>query len=620
MLGILQQWEIYLSVISGVTVLTYLLCFKNYKESKKILVELKKDKDLNKISLIFSENDFESIGNEIFANIYDNNEPKIIKNFKEIITFEEMFKSFRFIDGLPQLSLTIGILGTFIGLSLGLSELGAIDFSNISNNTDELNKNISLLVSGIKLSFVSSIIGIVLSIIISGINTCIYTKCENSLSKICNSLNKKYYINSAEKEIASEIIDKLENVFTKKMSEMLEDNLEMQEELAKEIKDQNMIVQNSSKEFINKISSLSEIFKTSFKLSVKEIFDEDFISNIKEIQSRLEKRFEVSDITLERLDEKIKKTFIISENIFKESAKISESLEEIFDDVKESGLKILSETSNVIKQYENLSIRTSELYNPLIEKNGELLEKNSLLNININENIGENTKVINEINENIKSLNIQELIKVVQKLEDSIVEISESVLSLDKVGVNLGKAHLNLVERVENIQETIPTKEFKSISDNLLSGVSKAEKINDELGRLSNNFENIKIEETVIQVNRAKLEVEKLEKVVNKFTDDFNDNTEVIITDLDKVNKASIQIDTLYKKVNDFTDDFSDNAEVLINNFDKVDEKLKSTNQNIERTVISLEKSVDELEDGINDMNFLSKKIMPILESDKNAI
>lgn len=620
MLGILQQWEIYLSVISGVTVLTYLLCFKNYKESKKILVELKKDKDLNKISLIFSENHFESIGNEIFANIYDNNEPKIIKNFKEIITFEEMFKSFRFIDGLPQLSLTIGILGTFIGLSLGLSELGAIDFSNISNNTDELNKNISLLVSGIKLSFVSSIIGIVLSIIISGINTCIYTKCENSLSKICNSLNKKYYINSAEKEIASEIIDKLENVFTKKMSEMLEDNLEMQEELAKEIKDQNMIVQNSSKEFINKISSLSEIFKTSFKLSVKEIFDEDFISNIKEIQSRLEKRFEASDITLERLDEKIKKTFIISENIFKESAKISESLEEIFDDVKESGLKILSETSNVIKQYENLSIRTSELYNPLIEKNGELLEKNSLLNININENIGENTKVINEINENIKSLNIQELIKVVQKLEDSIVEISESVLSLDKVGVNLGKAHLNLVERVENIQETIPTKEFKSISDNLLSGVSKAEKINDELGRLSNNFENIKIEETVIQVNRAKLEVEKLEKVVNKFTDDFNDNTEVIITDLDKVNKASIQIDTLYKKVNDFTDDFSDNAEVLINNFDKVDEKLKSTNQNIERTVISLEKSVDELEDGINDMNFLSKKIMPILESDKNAI
>lgn len=73
----------------------------------------------------------------------------------------------RFIDILPGIFVILGILGTFIGISLALPAIASINFDNLSDSSNILSR----FVNSVTLSMSTSIIGIVCSLAMTLLNT-----------------------------------------------------------------------------------------------------------------------------------------------------------------------------------------------------------------------------------------------------------------------------------------------------------------------------------------------------------------------------------------------------------------------------------------------------------------
>jgi hypothetical protein len=83
---------------------------------------------------------------------------------KEFLTPETVIDSIinrRIADALPGIFITLGIFGTFLGLVIGLGDI------KLDQGVGNLNKSISNLISGLSMAFITSLFGIILSIIFS---------------------------------------------------------------------------------------------------------------------------------------------------------------------------------------------------------------------------------------------------------------------------------------------------------------------------------------------------------------------------------------------------------------------------------------------------------------------
>ena len=79
----------------------------------------------------------------------------------------------------PSLVSTLGVLGTFIGISIGL----------LNFNPDELEKSIPELLSGLKTAFFTSIAGMVSSLVLSKVINKLYDKETDGHSDINDAAN-----------------------------------------------------------------------------------------------------------------------------------------------------------------------------------------------------------------------------------------------------------------------------------------------------------------------------------------------------------------------------------------------------------------------------------------------
>ncbi len=97
----------------------------------------------------------------------------------------------RFIDILPGIFVILGILGTFIGISLALPEIAEIDFENMSGSSDVL----SNFVGKVTLSMSTSIIGIICSLAMTLLNTLFPVKGVRNLivKNMINTVERIWY-------------------------------------------------------------------------------------------------------------------------------------------------------------------------------------------------------------------------------------------------------------------------------------------------------------------------------------------------------------------------------------------------------------------------------------------
>ncbi|MBE1286203.1 MAG: anti-phage defense ZorAB system ZorA [Alteromonadaceae bacterium] len=84
----------------------------------------------------------------------------------------------RLVAAVPAFLTAIGVIGTFVGLQIGLTEL------NLSGDVDELKNGIAGVVNGAKIAFVTSICGIALSVLFNFFEKLLEQRIYAKLSKI----------------------------------------------------------------------------------------------------------------------------------------------------------------------------------------------------------------------------------------------------------------------------------------------------------------------------------------------------------------------------------------------------------------------------------------------------
>jgi len=103
----------------------------------------------------------------------------------------------RLINSIPATLVGIGILGTFVGLTYGISNFQ-------TGSTEEIKSSIQDLLSGMGTAFVSSIYGMLLSLVFTFFEKVQLNSLHNSIHSLCYNLDKKFKI-SKEDELTIEL-------------------------------------------------------------------------------------------------------------------------------------------------------------------------------------------------------------------------------------------------------------------------------------------------------------------------------------------------------------------------------------------------------------------------------
>ena len=93
----------------------------------------------------------------------------------------------RLINSIPATLVGFGILGTFIGLTYGISNFQ-------TSSTEQIKDSIEILLSGMGTAFVSSIYGMLLSLVFTFFEKVQVNSLHNSIHSLCYNLDKKFKI------------------------------------------------------------------------------------------------------------------------------------------------------------------------------------------------------------------------------------------------------------------------------------------------------------------------------------------------------------------------------------------------------------------------------------------
>ena len=263
---------------------------------------------------------------------------------------------------LPGTFVGLGILGTFIGFSDGISEM------SLTGNVDELFGKLDIFFTGLNTAFITSIIGVVLSVVFGIIYQFPLNKIKFNCSKIYNKLIK---------ELDSEEKSKVE----------FDSYILSIQEITKTLLTAKESIENLPQKFLEVEKSLEESI-----LPIKETFGtmqstlenyskqaESLQNASGQIQQTLTKFIENSEQTTLKvnttLEQTINATKVIQENNEKLNEQISESHKAAMKDyqeIDENIGSILSEVNKNLTEYsktiEKTLVQTLEEYNKTAQK------------------------------------------------------------------------------------------------------------------------------------------------------------------------------------------------------------------------------------------------------------
>lgn len=129
----------------------------------------------------------------------------------------------RLINSIPATLVGFGILGTFIGLTYGISNFQ-------TNSTEEIKNSIQDLLSGMGTAFVSSIYGMLLSLVFTFFEKAQVNSLHNSIHRLCYNLDKKFKISKEDER----------NIELKRQERLLSDYFIFKDESGNDVKPGNV--------------------------------------------------------------------------------------------------------------------------------------------------------------------------------------------------------------------------------------------------------------------------------------------------------------------------------------------------------------------------------------------
>jgi len=424
---------------------------------------------------------------------------------------------------LGNIASTIGVLGTFVGISIGLWKF----------NPNDITSSVPLLLSGMKIAFATSIIGMAASIFMKYI--ALKNEDEENIDDIMELFNTMIAESRNVNNTLIENQKQTENVLNK-VSEIWASHQEnLTVELKSEIASLNNNTISKQEELIGEFKKLGECF-TLLNSGVNNLLT--WQENYKETIENTTKELEIVIQTIHNADESI-------ESISKNSSLIKENNENLSEVLKEinktqnviiDSNKSIIEISNTAKEsipqinehFTNIDNRTKEstaYLQTLISEN--LNNIKSYLEKITEDVLSKTTQSIYENNRQFKyeiSEHISQCKMLIYSLKDLIPDINEHLLSTQK---RFNKTLIHFNEEVQNSLKENTYEINKQIQLLKETTANINNTLDDTISLSTKRLENITVATSnqikTMAEEMEKLCVRKIEKLDNTLIEEFTD-------------------------------------------------------------------------------------------------
>ena len=424
---------------------------------------------------------------------------------------------------LGNIASTIGVLGTFVGISIGLWKF----------NPNDITSSVPLLLSGMKIAFATSIIGMAASIFMKYI--ALKNEDEENIDDIMELFNTMIAESRNVNNTLIENQKQTENVLNK-VSEIWASH---QENLTVVLKSEILNLNNNTiskqEELIGEFKKLGECF-TLLNSGVNNLLT--WQENYKETIENTTKELEIVIQTIHNADESI-------ESISKNSSLIKENNENLSEVLKE-----INKTQNVIIESNKSIIEISNTAKESIPQINEHFtnidnrtkESTAYLQTLISENLNNIKSYLEKITEDVLSKTTQSIYEnnrqfkyeisehisqckmLIYSLKDLIPDINEHLLSTQK---RFNKTLIHFNEEVQNSfkENTYEiNKQVQLLKENT-ANINNT--LDDTISESTKRLENITIATSnqikTMAEEMEKLCVRKIEKLDNTLIEEFTD-------------------------------------------------------------------------------------------------
>lgn len=327
--------------------------------------------------------------------IYETIDAEFFFNFDSLYKGEIRYKVFTYI---PQLMVGLGMLGTFYGLSSGLSglELG---------NVDSIQNSVGELLSGVKTAFYTSLFGLAYSIL--------YTILLNfymvEIEKIIFEIRKK--IGTITKKIVNQ--NYIEEI-SKRLEEIKSSNNDMATTLNNQIE---TMGKNLNENIVNFSNNIGGNFKNELSNVLDKIFNENLVMNL---NNSLEN---ISNVFLTN-----------SEKMQEFKSEIVNMIKDL-SELKLSYMNVLEETNNLKSEFKITMENLNNGLSGITESINEVSRK-------YKETTNELEQIIDTLtNSQNNNIDILESNKEVMEVATTLLENSKDMLSAEKVVQELWQSY-----------------------------------------------------------------------------------------------------------------------------------------------------------------------------------
>lgn len=490
-----------------------------------------------------------------------------------------LFFNDKLLNAVSNMLVGLGILGTFLGLSKGVSGF-------VMDNTETIKEGISSLLGGMGTAFISSIWGMLFSLIFIFIYQVVRHSVAKKTDKFYAAMDQEFLITEVEHE--------------KYQEEQLKKSL-------REVVKEYFVQEEAGMERAPKYYYRELLLNSRNQTSALSTFADDLAGLLEDMMDKL------LEINSEKFKEIIEEKLIpILEQLRKEKEEsasgalegvinaLQEAMKEMLKDFKES---ISGETKgemaslavslgNVTEALKNLPADIKGLSGELTSNMDELANTINVVVKDIykeqeeNEELRRQTR--DEANEKLKvildnvGVNVESLL---DQQATSTEKLAEVLKTVDKIVFDNNQSIASFQQLIHNSKETFDniqasSRALKEASSGLVEGAKAVE---------SNNKEVKEAVQTFIESNNQSIEkIQSLQVEVNIKTKEF----------LDQFSKMEIGIDNVFEQFNQGLEGYTENLnDALSSSIGKYVDSSKSAIESINGLTRDLTESVEELTD-----------------------
>jgi hypothetical protein len=447
-------------------------------------------------------------------------------------------------NSIPSVFTTIGILGTFGGIYLGLRDF----------NVEDIDNSIPMLLEGMKIAFTTSIIGIMLSLIFRVFGQLILRTVElkeppkqtdelSALSEILEVLKltqseNKNNFNSIYNSLVGENESSLSTQFTKLRGQATDSFKEQEKQNILLDKIQTSLIGNEEMSLLTQLEKVRNQLSDSYKEQKEH---KQFLTTISDTLGSENEESILSQIISLKSDQKDSNTTLLNK------------FDEFGDILKKNNTEALVEVMK--SATETFNAQMTELIQRLVQENFAELN-NSVQSLNDWQK--DNKEMISSLTDQFKSVSkdfeiasvsIKEITENTTKLTEDNSHLSKLIQELQKVLIDDTKFQ-EIVTKLESTIETVKTNtdtfdettnklndwinkehDFKKSVDILIVRLKEIEDIKDINGEFWKNTKS-QMEEGVSIISNSSIELRNnLDNISEEFTEQLNQT----LTSLDEL-------------------------------------------------------------------------------------